>query len=96
MPESKKNSIVVACSVVGCVVTLITCGTLIGNMQGKQDATARTVQKIEAKVNHLAESQSVMKEEQSYLKGVVSTKLDTIQGVVQKMEKKVDDLMRAD
>lgn len=96
MADSKKNSIVVLCSVIGCVVTLITCGVLIGNMQGKQDATSKTVQKIEADVKQLTVMQSSMESKQAYLEGVVSTKLDTIQSTVTKMGLQVDDLMRAD
>ena len=96
MAEAKKNSIVVMCSVIGCIVTLITCGTLIGNMQGTQKATMVTVQKIEKQVEHLAQSQSTMESKQAYLEGVVSTKLDTIQTTVMKMGLQVDDLIRAD
>jgi uncharacterized protein YoxC len=96
MAESKKNSIIVMCAVVGCIVTLITCGTLIGNMQGKQDATSATVEKIEKDVKYLAQAQATMDSKQAYLEGVVSTKLDTIQDTVTKMGLQVDDLIRAD
>ena len=96
MADSKKNNIVVMCSLVGCIVTLITCGVLIGNMQGKQDATSTTVEKIEVDVKALTANQSTMQSKQAYLEGVVSTKLDTIQSTVTKMGLQVDDLMRVD
>ena len=90
MAEAKKNTIVMACSVIGCIVTLITCGTLIGNMQSevhhlKQRSTV-TIEKLEA----LEKTQSAMKEKQAFLEGVVSTQLKNIQASVAKIEKRVD------
>ncbi len=91
MAESKKNSIVVLCSVIGCIVTLITCGVLIGNMQGTQKAQGKVVSGIVEDVKKITDNQTEMKSEQSYLKGVVSTKLDSLYAIVTRIEKQVDE-----
>jgi len=96
MPESKKNSIIVMCSLVGCIVTLLTCGILIGNIQGTQGSLVEDMAEVKNEVKSLNEGQSEMKSEQSYLKGVVNTKLDTIQVAVTGMQITIDDLLRAD
>ena len=96
MADSKKNSIIMLCSIVACVVTLLTCGTLIGNMQGTQKATSKAIGTLQIDVKHLSEGHANMKSKQAYLEGVVSTKLDIIQSTVLKMGLQVDDLMRAD
>jgi len=91
MAESKKNGIIVMCSVIGCIVTLITCGVLIGNMQGTQKAQGKAVTGLVDDVKKLTANQTEMKSEQSYLKGVVSTKLDNLYVVVTRIEKRVDE-----
>ncbi len=94
MAEARKNGIVMACSIVACVVTLLTCGTLIGNIQG--NVTGLTSDVKELKDGHIITSATItdMKAKQSYLEGVVSTKLDTIQISVSNMEKQIDNLIR--
>ena len=94
MAEAKRNSIVVACAVVGCIVTLLTCGTLIGNVQGDVRGLIKDMGTIETNYDAMATKQASMESKQAYLEGVVSTKLDSIQTSVSKMEKQVDDLMR--
>jgi hypothetical protein len=96
MADYKKNGVIVACSVVGCIVTLLTCGVLIGNTQGDVKNLLKDTKILKTDVKALSESQTDMKAKQAYLEGVVSTKLDTIQVSVSKMEKQVDDLIRAD
>ncbi len=94
MADTKKNSIVIACAVVGCIVTLLTCGTLIGNVQGDVRGLIKDVSNIEDNYDVVASKQASMESKQAYLEGVVSTKLDSIQASVSKMEKQVDDLIR--
>ncbi len=94
MAEHKKNFIVIGCSIIGCIVTLLTCGTLIGNVQGEVRGLVKGQGEIKKDVKALTTNQAEMKSEQSYLKGVVSTKLDTIQTSVGNMERQIDDLMR--
>ncbi len=94
MPDHRKNLMIVGCAVIGCIVTLITCGTLIGNIQGDVRGLVKQADTIEADVKTLSTNQTDMKEKQAFLEGVVSTKLDSIQASVSKMEKQVDDLIR--
>ena len=96
MAEAKRNMIVVGCAIVGCIVTLLTCGVLIGNVQGTMDGMVGDVQVLQTDVKAMAINQTDMKSKQAYLEGVVSTKLDTIQTTVTKMGLQVDDLIRAD
>ena len=91
MAESKKNSIIVMCSLVACIVTLITCGVLIGNMQGTQKAQGNAVVSLVQDVKKLTTNQTAMKSEQSYLKGVVSTKLDNLYAAVTRIETQVNE-----
>ncbi len=94
MAEARKNTIVVACSIVACIVTLLTCGTLIGNIQGAVSGLSKDVVALEEGLTSVSDAQTDMKAKQAYLEGVVSTKLDTIQSTVTKMGHQVDDLMR--
>lgn len=96
MAEARRNTVVIICSMVGCIVTLLTCGTLIGNIQGDVRGLSEDATMLKNDVKTLSAVQTDMKSRQSYLEGVVSTKLDTIQTSVAKMEKQVDDLIRAD
>ena len=91
MAESKKNGIIVMCSVIACIVTLITCGVLIGNMQGTQKAQGEAVSGLVNDVKKLTANQTEMKSEQSYLKGVVSTKLDNLYAAVTRIETQVNE-----
>jgi hypothetical protein len=96
MAETKKQTIIMTCSIVGCIVTLITCGVLIGGMKTevvhlKEDSVSLTK---ELKI--LRDDTHAIKEEQSFMKGVVSTQLNNIQTEVTKIGKQVDDLIRAD
>ena len=94
MAEHRRNLMVVGCAVIGCIVTLITCGTLIGNIQGDVRGLVKQTTAIESDVKALSSNQADMKQKQAYLEGVVSTKLDSIQASVSKMERQVDDLIR--
>jgi len=94
MAEARKNGIVIACSVIACIVTLLTCGTLIGNMQGDVRSIKEDITPLQDDIKVIKTNQTDMKTKQAFLEGVVSTKLDTIQTTVSKMEKQVDGLMR--
>jgi uncharacterized protein YoxC len=94
MAEAKRNLIVVGCAIVGCVVTLLTCGVLIGNIQGEVRGISGAITNLQADVKTITTAQTDMKSKQAYLEGVVSTKLDTIQTGVANLEKQVDDLVR--
>jgi hypothetical protein len=96
MAEAKKQTIVMTCSIIACVVTLITCGTLIGGMKMEVVHHKEEISSLVGKVDALTLDTHAIKEEQSFLKGVVSTQLENIQTSVVKIEKQVDDLMRAD
>ena len=96
MAESKKNSIMVACSIIGCIVTLITCGALIGNVQANVGSVTDSVTVIRAEIEYLEQQQTEVKQKQAFLEGQVSAKLDAITSSVIKIEKQVDDLIRAD
>ncbi|MCK5016011.1 MAG: hypothetical protein KAS32_02975 [Candidatus Peribacteraceae bacterium] len=90
MAETRKQTIVMMCSIVGCIVTLITCGTLIGGM--KTDVVhlkAETV-KMCSKLDSIETRQDGMATKQAFLEGVVSTQLSNIQTSVNKIEKRVD------
>lgn len=93
MAEAKRNTIVVACSVVACIATLMTCGILIGNIQGDVRNLHDDVKALEDHSVKINSTVSDMKQKQSYLEGVVSTKLDVISESVRKMELKVDKLV---
>jgi len=93
MAETRKNATVVGCAVVGCIVTLLTCGTLIGNMQGDVRSLTNDTKTLEINMVSMATEQTDMKTKQAYLEGVVSTQLNSIQESVNKTEKKVDDLI---
>lgn len=96
MAEHKKNAIVVGCSVVGCIVTLLTCGILIGGARAdishiveKQTAIVESQKATETRV-------STMETDSAFQKGVVQTHL-TVQGAaIVRIEKKLDDLVGAD
>ena len=94
MADYRRNLMIVGCAVIGCIVTLITCGTLIGNIQGDVRGLVKQTDVMKADVKVLASNQTDMKQKQAYLEGVVSTKLDTIQASVSRMERQVDDLIR--
>ncbi len=96
MAEAKRNLVVVGCSIIACIVTLLTCGVLIGNMQGRVQGISGDITILKADVKSISTNQTDMKSKQAYLEGVVSTKLDTIQSTVTKMGMQVDDLMRVD
>ena len=48
MADHRKNLMIVGCAVIGCIVTLITCGTLIGNIQGDVRGLVKQTDTIEA------------------------------------------------
>lgn len=94
MADARKNMIVIGCSIVACIVTLLTCGVLIGNIQAQVVGLVTDQDSLKTDVKTLSVSHTEMKSKQAYLEGVVSTKLDNIQLTVSKMEKQVDDLIR--
>ena len=94
MAETRKNAMVIGCALVGCIVTLLTCGTLIGNIQGDVRSLTSDTKALEMNMVSISSEQTNMKTKQAFLEGVVSTKLDSIQISVNKMEKQVDDLIR--
>lgn len=96
MPDAKKSAIVIICSIVGCIVTLLTCGTLIGNMQGDVRGIITDVKDLKRSDDQKTIDITDMKEKQAFLEGVVSTQLSNIQSTVSRMEKQVDDLIRAE
>ncbi len=94
MAEARKNSIVVICALVGCVVTLLTCGTLIGNIQANDQNQTKQLKEISKQVEATKSDVSAIKEEQAFQKGVVTTQLTTQGAAIVRIEKKLDDLVR--
>jgi hypothetical protein len=78
MAEAKKQTIIMTCSIVACVVTLITCGVLIGGMKTEVVHQKEDILTLAEKVESLTADTHTIKEEQSFLKGVVSTQLKTL------------------
>lgn len=91
MAESKKQAVVMTCSIIACVVTLITCGTLIGGMKTEVVHLKQDTAKIVIRLEELSGRQTGMETKQAFLEGVVSTQLTNIQTSVTKIEKRVDD-----
>ena len=96
MPDAKKSIIIITCSIVGCVVTLLTCGVLIGGMKTDVVRLKSDTNEVFTKLEVIDTRQNGMETKQAFLEGVVSTQLTNIQTTVSKMEKQVDDLIRAD
>lgn len=96
MAESKKQTIVMMCSVIGCIVTLITCGVLIGSVQAKVEGHDETIKSIVKAQNTTEHDISLMKEESAFLKGVVTTQLTSIQSEVTEIKLQVNELTRVD
>ncbi len=91
MAESRKQTIVMTCSIIACVVTLITCGTLIGGMKTEVMHLKEDTAKISMKLESMDSRQAGMETKQAFLEGVVSTQLTNIQASVTKIENRVDD-----
>jgi len=96
MADSKKNTIVVMCSIVGCIMTLLTCGVLIGNIQANDQTQTEQITKTADKVEAIYADVSSIKEEQAFQKGVVSTQLGVHGTALVRIEKKLDDLAKVD
>ncbi len=90
MGESKKQTVILTCSIIACVVTLITCGTLIGGMRTEVVHLQKDTSTIYIKLDSLAEKQGVMETKQAFLEGVMSTKLDNIKEQVQKLSQQME------
>jgi hypothetical protein len=91
MAEARKQTIVMVCSIVACVVTLLTCGVLIGGMKTEVVHLAEDTAELFSKFDIIDTRQTGMETKQAFLEGVVSTQLTNIQASVTKIEKRVDD-----
>ena len=96
MAESRKSSIVVLCSIVGCLVTVLACGVMVGRVQANVTNTNNSLLITQENVEYLRQGQAEVKQKQAFLEGQVSAKLDAISSSVIKIEKQVDDLIRSD
>jgi hypothetical protein len=96
MPDKTKTTVVMACSVIGCIVTLLTCGVLIGNLQANDNNQAKQIAEIAIQQKTVVADVSDIKEEQAFQKGVVTTQLATQGSAIVRIEKKLDDLVRVD
>lgn len=96
MAESKKNTIVTACSVVGCIVTLLTCGVLIGNIQANDHNQDKLISEVADGLKAVSTDVGQIKEDQAFQKGVVSTQLTTQGAAIVRIEQKLDDLVKVD
>lgn len=96
MAETGKVNVASICAIVGCIATLMTCGLLIGNLQGDLRNVAKTVDEIKQCQSTVTTDVSDLKSKHSYLEGVVSTQLGAILTRVSRIDKQVDDLIKAD
>jgi hypothetical protein len=78
MAESKKQTVIMTCSIVGCIVTLITCGVLIGGMKTEVVHLKEGQKEAFDKLQIIEDKQTGMETKQAFLEGVVSTKLDNL------------------
>jgi len=80
--------------VVGLVTTTISIGEDKGVMKTKVDQLQETDKKILTSIEDLDDRQTGSETQQAFMKGVVSTQLNSIQTTVTKMGAQVDGLMR--
>ena len=81
---------------VGLVTTAVNTGRASGKLEKTVEYLAKADEEVNTDITSLKTDVSGMKEEQAFLKGVVSTQLTTIQADVSKMGKQIDDLIKAD
>lgn len=96
MAEKKQHYIVIACSVIGCIVTLLTCGIVMGRVQSNVIHNANEIMSISEKMDKTISAVSEIKEEQAFQRGVVNTQLTTQGAAIVRIEKKLDDLVKVD
>ena len=96
MSAGKRNSIVITCSIVACVVTLITCGTLIGKANSDVSHLASSQKEIADGQKLIVERVSAIETNSAFQKGVVETQLRTHGSALVRIENKLDDLVKVD
>jgi hypothetical protein len=96
MAENKKNTIVMTCSIVACVVTLLTCGILIGGAKSDIGHLSDALVKLAGDQEETGKKVSSIETDQAFQKGVVQTQLTTQGLAIVRIEKKLDDLVKVD
>jgi hypothetical protein len=96
MADSRKQTVIMTCSIVACIVTLITCGTLIGGAKSDIAHLTEGIEKVSQSQQIVVDRVSDLETQSAFQKGVVQTQL-TVQGqAIVRIEKKLDDLVMVD
>jgi hypothetical protein len=96
MPDNKKQTVIMTCAIVACIVTLITCGTLIGGAKADISHLSEGMAEISNGQKEVIGRVSTIETDQAFQKGVVQTQLTTQGLAIVRIEKKLDDLVRVD
>lgn len=96
MADNKKQTIMMTCAIVACVVTLITCGTLIGGAKSDISHTNEAIKELAEGYKSVTTRVSSIETDQAFEKGVVQTQLSTQGAAIIRIEKKLDDLVGVD
>jgi len=96
MADNKKQTIIMTCAIVACIVTLITCGTLIGGAKSDIAHQTESLNKVTQNQDLLFRRMSTIETDQAFEKGVVKTQLETHGTALVRIEKKLDDLVKVD
>jgi hypothetical protein len=84
------------CTIVACIVTLITCGTLIGGAKADISHVTEGMRDIADSYKVIAGRVNTIETDSAFQKGVVQTQLITQGSAIVRIEKKLDDLMKVD
>jgi low affinity Fe/Cu permease len=96
MADGKRQTIMMTCAIVACIVTLITCGTLIGGAKSDISNMAAGISEISQSQKAITGRVVTIETDSAFQKGVVQTQLKTQGLAIVRIEKKLDDLIRVD
>jgi hypothetical protein len=96
MADGKKQTITMVCTIVACVVTLITCGTLIGGAKADISHVTEGMQDVSDSYKTIVGRVNAIETDTAFQKGVVQTQLTTQGLAIVRIEKKLDDLIKVD
>jgi hypothetical protein len=96
MADNKKQTVMMTCAIVACIVTLITCGTLIGGAKADITHLTEGIKKVAVSQQKIINRVSGLETTSAFQKGVVQTQLTTQGLAIIRIEKKLDNLMKAD
>ena len=96
MADNKKQTIMMTCAIVACIVTLITCGTLIGGAKADITHLTEGIKEVRESQKKVINRVSGLETSSAFQKGVVQTQLTTQGLAIVRIEKKLDDLVKVD